>query len=108
MTPENRRIGLRIKALRLERKLDQTELAQKLGLKKDSISRYERGLNLPALKGLSKIARFFGMTVTELLRDEPTDREVRDALERAEKRLTELERHFRDLDARLQDRKPNH
>ena len=57
----------RLKELRLENRLTQEELAEKFYLNKSSISRYERGQQVPELELLKKIADFFGVGTDFLL-----------------------------------------
>ncbi|MPN12786.1 HTH-type transcriptional regulator Xre [bioreactor metagenome] len=57
----------RLKELRLEKRLTQEELAEKFYLNKSSISRYERGQQVPELELLKKIADFFGVGTDFLL-----------------------------------------
>lgn len=57
----------RLKELRLENRLTQEELAEKFYLNKSSISRYERGQQVPELELLKKIADYFGVGTDFLL-----------------------------------------
>jgi len=52
-----KRLGKKIKLSRVELDLNQTELAEKMGAKQKSISRYETGASLPSLLTLSKMAK---------------------------------------------------
>ena len=65
-------IGKLIKKARKEAKLTQTELAQKMGLSRMMISRYEVGLNNIPLDQLEKIAKFLNKSVTYFLKEELT------------------------------------
>lgn len=57
-------LGLNILKLRRAKGLKQYELAENLGLDKDSISNYERGLvKRPPIETISKMAKFFGVTM---------------------------------------------
>ena len=60
--------GQRIKGLREEYRLAQYELANKIGVKKSVISKYERGESFPAPDKLVSIANFFDTSVDYLLR----------------------------------------
>lgn len=53
----------RIKQLRLERRMTQEELAKHLGIKQQTISSYESGVNRPDIDTLGKLAEFFGVSV---------------------------------------------
>lgn len=52
-----KKLGKKIKMARVELDLNQTELADKIGAKQKSISRYETGASLPSLSTLSKMAK---------------------------------------------------
>jgi len=52
-----KKLGKKIKLARVEAELTQGELADKIGAKQKSISRYENGLALPSLDSLEKIAK---------------------------------------------------
>jgi len=52
-----KKLGKKIKLARIEAELKQGELADKIGAKQKSISRYENGLALPSLETLEKIAK---------------------------------------------------
>jgi transcriptional regulator with XRE-family HTH domain len=75
-SPANLSAGLfgeRLKALRKEMELKQTVFAESIGTSEDTISKIERGLLSPCLDMLCKIAKQFGMTLSELVdfQDEP-------------------------------------
>ena len=65
-------LGSRIKTLRLERHLSQTEVAQRIGVSKSMISSYELESRAPSYEVLVKIAAFFGVTADYLLGVERT------------------------------------
>lgn len=54
---DKKKLGKKIKLARIELDLNQTELADKLGARQKSISRYENGISLPSLETLVKIAK---------------------------------------------------
>jgi len=60
----------RLKDLREEKELTQVELAEGIGTKHSSISRWERGLQEPSLSYIIKLSRFFGVTTDYLLGEE--------------------------------------
>lgn len=60
-----------LKRLRLDRGLNQNELAKQIGIDKVSISRYERNRVTPNAKTLKKIADFFNIDIVDLY-DEKT------------------------------------
>ena len=52
-----KKLGKKIKIARVELDLNQSELADKIGAKQKSISRYENGLSMPSIETLVKIAK---------------------------------------------------
>ena len=59
----------RIFALRTQRDLSQEELAEQLGVSRQSVSKWETGQSVPDLDKLIKLADLFGVTLDELARD---------------------------------------
>lgn len=57
----------RIKYLRQSRELNQVQLADKLGVAKQSISNWENDNIMPSVEMLEKIADFFGVSTDYLL-----------------------------------------
>ena len=57
----NDSIGDKLRILRKERCLTQEQLAEKLGIKRATISNYEIGRRTPHLSDLRKIAEFYGV-----------------------------------------------
>lgn len=62
------RLGRKIRELRKQRNLSQTELAEKAGISFITISRIERGERDPHVKTLARIAKGLGVPAFELLR----------------------------------------
>ena len=60
-------LGEKIKSLRLEKDLTQTELAQELGVSKGIISIWENNINEPKATYIQRIALFFGISADYLL-----------------------------------------
>lgn len=52
-----KKLGKKIKVARVELDLNQSELAEKIGAKQKSISRYENGLSIPSIETLMKISK---------------------------------------------------
>lgn len=52
-----KKLGKKIKLARIEKDLNQTQLANKIGAKQKSISRYETGAAMPTIGTLVKIAK---------------------------------------------------
>lgn len=68
-------IGENIKNLRKERNVSQEKLANYLNVSFQAVSKWENGNTCPDLSLLPDIARFFGITVDELLQVEKLDEE---------------------------------
>lgn len=56
-----------LKELRIEKNLGQIELAKELGVSKGIISLWENGLREPNMYSLIKLAKFFNVTIDELV-----------------------------------------
>lgn len=63
----------RLRQLRAERRLEQVELAQAVGISKSTIQKYEYGEFIPKLDKQMLLAKFFGVSA-EYLRGETDDR----------------------------------
>ena len=68
MTP----LGARIKALRLERELQQRQLAEKAGMTPSMVSQIESGRLTPSLHTLGKLAGALGVTIAALFDGQPS------------------------------------
>lgn len=68
-------ISEKIKALRKEKGVSQEKLAQYLNVSFQAVSKWENGNTYPDISLLPEIARFFGVTVDELLSVEKLDEE---------------------------------
>jgi len=80
----------KLKTLREERGLSQSQLAGKLYVTRQAVSKWERGAGMPDIPSLQKIADFFHVTIDDLTNEKPLpDRPiVYDPLSnRTEKRL---------------------
>lgn len=62
-------LGKKIKIARIELDMNQTDLANKIGAKQKSISRYETGLSIPSIETLVKIAKVLKRTAGYFLED---------------------------------------
>lgn len=60
-------LGRRIKELRVEAELSQKALAEKTGIKQNTVAQYERGVAKPSLEVLVKLAVVFQTTTDYLL-----------------------------------------
>lgn len=63
--------GERIKGLRSEAGLSQSQLCKELNLKQTRLSSYETGQNMPSVEILESLADYFGVTVDYLLGRSP-------------------------------------
>lgn len=62
-----KKLGRKIKIARVEFDLNQSELAEKIGAKQKSISRYENGLSMPSIGTLVKIAKVLNKSTSYFL-----------------------------------------
>ena len=67
-------LGARIKALRLERELQQRQLAEKAGLTPSMVSQIESGRLTPSLHTVGKIAAALGVPIASLFDGRPEGR----------------------------------
>lgn len=66
-------LGEKIKKYREEKKMTQMEVAEVLGMKPATISKYEAGALEPNIESLKKLAELFGISVDELLKEDKFD-----------------------------------
>jgi transcriptional regulator with XRE-family HTH domain len=59
--------GKNLQYLRREKNLKQHEMQYSLGFSRTTWSNYEKGKSAPSLDGLIRIAKFFGVTLDELI-----------------------------------------
>jgi transcriptional regulator with XRE-family HTH domain len=67
-------VGQRIRALRQDAGLSQTQLADELGLTFQQVQKYEKGVNRVGAGRITKIAQVLGVPVNQVITDEPTAR----------------------------------
>lgn len=58
-----------IKIGRIRNDLTQQQLADKVGISKSSIKKYETGINQPTLETAKKIAKVLNITLDELVKE---------------------------------------
>lgn len=82
----------RVKYEREKKKLSQAELADKLHVTRQSVSKWETGGNYPSIEVLISISDLFGITLDELLRtdEELKEKVIRDSKQLAYPRLKEF------------------
>jgi transcriptional regulator with XRE-family HTH domain len=61
-----KQFGIRLKAIRAERKLTQEEFAELVGISVDFLSLIERGINAPSFEVLEQVSRKLRLPVREL------------------------------------------
>lgn len=66
-------LGKRIKELRLEREMTQSDLADALKVARSNISKYENNLMTPSMESLNKMSTLFHVSLDYLLDKEDTD-----------------------------------
>ena len=67
MTNYKNKFKENLKALRLEKNLGQVELSKAIGVSKGVISLWENGLREPNMYSLIVLAKFFNITIDELV-----------------------------------------
>lgn len=80
----------KLQELRKHKGLTQEQLAEALFVSRTAVSKWELGRGYPNIDSLKAIARFFGITIDELLSGD-------ELLELAEEDTKQREKHFRDL-----------
>ncbi len=74
MTPERSNpaplVGRKIRQLRKDRKLTQSELASKMGIQQSDLCRMETGEYKVSLEALFKILRIFDLSISDFFQDE--------------------------------------
>src|SRR2546421_8909433 len=82
MTLVERKLGRRIAVERQLAGLSQADLAERLGLEPETLSRLETGNAMPSLARIETIAETLGIEVRELFRFRSTDRPMDEAIDR--------------------------
>lgn len=84
----------KITALRTGLKLSQGDLAEKLDVSRQSVSKWETGQSVPELDKIVKLADLFGVSVDELVRDGDGPQPASPRREAAEPRVVYIERRL--------------
>jgi len=87
-------IGNRLRRLRRERRLTQSDLARQIGIQQSDLSRMEKGEYRVSLDNLFKILSVFGVEVTEFFESRPQPEPVRQALGQDDMRLLQVLRQL--------------
>lgn len=96
-------IGARIKSLRLSHSMTQEQLAQKLGVSAQAVSKWESGTNMPDIQLLPDLSVIFGVTIDELFamtdecRMERIDNMLYDVRFLTEEEFGQNERYLKEL-----------
>lgn len=69
----NKKIGLFIASLRKEKNMTQKELADKLYISDQAVSKWERGLSMPDIGLIEKLSDYLEVSVSEILKGEKID-----------------------------------
>jgi transcriptional regulator with XRE-family HTH domain len=73
VTPADKAIGNRLRALRLDRDISQQQVADELGLSFQQIQKYEKGTNRVAMVRAQQLAAFFKVGVEQLTGVNPAE-----------------------------------
>jgi len=71
---EHMNIGNNIKKLRLRKNLKQSQIAEKLGITCQAVSKWENNVNAPDINLLPDIARLLGVSIDTLFSDSIDDK----------------------------------
>jgi transcriptional regulator with XRE-family HTH domain len=86
-------LGMRIALLRKQKPMTQEELAEKMGVSSQAVSKWENDVSCPDIQLLPRLARLLGVTVDELLSGKSQDVQMLSPSER--KSLDQLTLRFR-------------
>ena len=74
-------IGKKIKQLRTNAKMSQSELSEKIGMSEKNLSNIERGLQIPALNNFLRLLDILNVSLSEFgISSKDTDNKKRDML----------------------------
>ena len=62
------KFGRKVKEIRLKKDMSQNDLAKKLRVSASYVSKIERGIQNPSLRGIEKIAKALRVNIWELLK----------------------------------------
>ena len=82
----------RIRDLRCAMKLNQTELAEKLNVSKQTVSNWENNNILPSIDTLIKVADFFGVSIDYLLGMENKRNDILDTSALTDEEIQDLQK----------------
>ncbi len=67
------KFGANLKRVRKMRKISQEELADKLGVSRQSVSKWETGENYPSMNNIMCLCTIFKCNINELVNEDMTD-----------------------------------
>jgi len=76
-----RDIGLKIKELRTARNVSQQELAEYMNISPNTVSRWETNVYRPAIDDLSKLADYFGVSISTFFPNRPLSPDIEDLVD---------------------------
>ncbi len=81
------KIGSKIKELRKKQRITQEQLAEKIGVSFQAVSKWENDIALPDITLIPVLANYFGVTTDEIFsyNSDEKDREIMDYVRRAQK-----------------------
>jgi transcriptional regulator with XRE-family HTH domain len=68
MNVEKSNIAERIRVLRAQRMVSQTEMTQKIGIARQTLSMIERGSQFPTIPQIAALSDFFGVSIDYLVK----------------------------------------
>ncbi len=75
-------LGHNLFRVRKKRGLSQEEVAEKLGVSRQTISKWELDETLPDIRQSKRLANLYGMTLDELIEFDPELEDIREAIDR--------------------------
>ena len=89
-------LGEKLKAARIEKKLSQIEVAEKLLVSRQTISKWENNVCLPDLDNFQKICELYGFSSSEVLNGESES-----TISEKQEELVEIEKEKQEMDSLL-------
>lgn len=80
---DQKKSGQLLRALRQEKGVTQEQLAEQMGVSNRSVSRWENGANMPDLDLLIELAKYYGVSLEEILDGEREERTMDEKTEEA-------------------------
>ena len=68
---EKKTLGMTVSALRKEKGMTQTQLAEQLGVTDKAVSKWERDISCPDINTLPRLAEILGVSVNDLMQSTP-------------------------------------